>query len=52
MGAEVERHADPAAGELLGGIDGRIRAHHDAGEGDDAAAADLAAVHRVSWTRQ
>ncbi len=44
VGAEVERHADAAVGELLGGVDRRVRAHHDRREGDDAAAAELPAA--------
>src|SRR5215813_7544613 len=44
MGAGIERHADPAAGELLRRVDRRVRPHHDRPIGDDAAAADLTAA--------
>jgi hypothetical protein len=46
VGAGIERHPDGAAGELLGGVDGRVGPHHDRREGDDAAPADLAAADR------
>jgi hypothetical protein len=44
MGAEIERHADGAARQLLGGVDGRVRSNCERGIGDDAAAAELAAT--------
>ncbi len=43
VGAEIERHADGAVGELLRGIDRRIGRDHERRIGDDGAAAELAA---------
>src|SRR3954471_21044124 len=44
MGAEVERHADRLAGELLRREHRRLRPYHDRREGDDAAPPELAAA--------
>ncbi len=45
MRAEVERHADRLAGQLLRGEHLRVWPHHDGGVGDDAAPPDLAAAN-------
>src|SRR6516225_10574544 len=42
--AEIERYADGAVGELLRGVDRRIRPNHDRREGNDRAPAELAAA--------
>ena len=44
VGAEEERHADQAVGELLRGLHRRFRPHHQCRIGHDRAAADLAAA--------
>src|SRR5256714_15459640 len=44
MRAGIERDADTATGELLGGVDRRIRPHHDRRKSHDRAAADLTAT--------